>query len=186
MLYDRSGLRKYLSGSERQAFCLAAQQAAPMDAAFALTLFHTGCRISEALALSRDRVDFAEGMLIFESLKKRRRGIYRSVPVPPALLESLKLMSRDTSWNSSELLWPWARSTASLRIAELMAESGISGVHACPKGLRHGFAIACIEAEIPLNVIQKWLGHAQLSTTAIYAAVVGNEEKRLAERLWNK
>jgi integrase/recombinase XerD len=31
---------------------------------------------------------------------------------------------------------------------------------------------------------QKWLGHAQLSTTAIYADATGPEEKRLAERMW--
>ncbi|MDT8873452.1 hypothetical protein RAA17_25850 [Komagataeibacter rhaeticus] len=29
---------------------------------------------------------------------------------------------------------------------------------------------------MPLNMVQKWLGHAQLSTTAIYADAVGAEE----------
>jgi hypothetical protein len=33
-----------------------------------------------------ERVDLAAGVLVFESLKKRRPGIFRSVPVPPALL----------------------------------------------------------------------------------------------------
>ena len=46
-------------------------------------LHFTGCRISEALALTCDRVDFTNGVITFESLKKRRGGVYRSVPVPP-------------------------------------------------------------------------------------------------------
>jgi hypothetical protein len=38
--------------------------------------------LSEALALTADRVDLVAGVLVFESLKKRRSGIFRSVPVP--------------------------------------------------------------------------------------------------------
>ena len=37
---------------------------------------------------------------------------------------------------------------------------------------------------IPLNLVQRWLGHAQLSTTAIYADAVGEEERHIAARLW--
>ena len=37
---------------------------------------------------------------------------------------------------------------------------------------------------IPVDMIQKWLGHAQLSTTAIYADAVGKEEQDIAERMW--
>ena len=33
-------------------------------------------------------------------------------------------------------------------------------------------------------MVQKWLGHAQLSTTAIYAAAVDAEEQAIAERMW--
>jgi integrase len=35
------------------------------------------------------------------------------------------------------------------------------------------------------NLVQKWLGHAQLSTTAVYANVVGVEEKDVARRMWD-
>ena len=48
-----------------------------------------GYRLSEALALTADRVDLAGGVPTFESLKKRRTGVCRSVPVPPALLGAL-------------------------------------------------------------------------------------------------
>ena len=35
-----------------------------------------------------------------------------------------------------------------------------------------------------LNLVQKWLGHAQLTTTAIYANAIGAEEKTIAQRMW--
>jgi integrase/recombinase XerD len=43
------------------------------------------------------------------------------------------------------------------------------GPHACPKGLRHGFGVTAVSKGIALNMVQKWLGHAQPTTTAIYA-----------------
>jgi len=52
------------------------------------------------------------------------------------------------------------------------------------KGLRHGFGVAAVQAYIPLNLVQRWLGHAQLSTTAIYAEAVGQEEQAIAARMW--
>jgi integrase/recombinase XerD len=37
---------------------------------------------------------------------------------------------------------------------------------------------------VPLHMLQRWLGHAQLSTTAIYADAVGKEEQDIAARMW--
>jgi site-specific recombinase XerD len=67
----------------------------------------------------------------------------------------------------------------------VMQAARISGMPASPKGLRHGFGVAAVTAGIPLNLVQKWLGHAQLSTTAVYANAVGSEEKDIARRLWD-
>ena len=66
----------------------------------------------------------------------------------------------------------------------LMA-AGLEGPHASPKGLRHGFGVAAVSAGIPLNLVQKWLGHTQLSTTAIYADAIGAEEQDIASRMWS-
>ena len=81
-------------------------------------------------------------------------------------------------------LWPWSRMTAWRQVHAVMEEAGLSGVKASPKGLRHGFGVTAVSAGIPLNLVQKWLGHAQLSTTAIYADAVGAEEKDIAQRMW--
>ena len=55
-----------------------------------------------------------------------------------------------------------------------------------PEGLRHGFGVQAMGKGkgTPLNMVQKWLGHAQLSTTAIYADAVGAEEQRIATKMW--
>ena len=65
-----------------------------------------------------------------------------------------------------------------------MRTAGIIGPQATSRGLRHGFAVAAVQNDIPLNIVQKWLGHAYLSTTAIYANAVGEEERAFAKRIW--
>jgi integrase len=83
------------------------------------------------------------------------------------------------------LLWPWSRMTAFRRVQEVIAAAGIpDGPHACPKGLLHGFGVQAVSRGIALNMVQKWLGHAQLTTTAIYANAVGEEEQSIAARMW--
>jgi len=37
---------------------------------------------------------------------------------------------------------------------------------------------------ILLNLVQRWMGHAQLTTTAIYTEAVGEEERSIAARMW--
>lgn len=129
-------------------------------------------------------------MIIFETLKKRQPGIYRAVPLPDSLLEVVDLVHgvRDAQGRRdggrTHRLWPWSRMTGWRRIIEVMVRADIKGPHATPKGLRHGFGVAAVSAGIPLNLIQKWLGHAQLSTTAIYADALGAEERDIARRLW--
>ena len=91
-LYDAQGHRLYLTGSEREAFRKAAEQAPREVRTYCHTLLHTGCRPSEALALTADRVDFQAQAITFESKKKRSPGIYRAVPVPGGLLEALDLV----------------------------------------------------------------------------------------------
>ena len=148
------------------------------------------CRLppSEALALTADRVDLTAGVLTFESLKKGRTGICRSVPIPPALLDALDLVhgirELQTRRGRGVRLWPWSRMAGWRAVREVMGAARLEGPHASPKGLRHAFGVAAVSAGIPLNLVQKWLGHAQLTTTAIYANAVGAEDKDMAQRMW--
>jgi integrase len=91
-LYTADGARKYVTAGERDAFLREAERADRLVRTLCMTLAYAGSRLSEALALTADRVDLAAGMLVFETLKKRQSGIYRAVPVPPALLDALDLV----------------------------------------------------------------------------------------------
>jgi integrase len=90
-LYDTEGRRLYLTSAERDAFLDAATEADRPVRTLCAVLYYTGCRISEALALTPRRVDIGGQTIIFESLKKRRRGVYRAVPVPETLIDTLDL-----------------------------------------------------------------------------------------------
>lgn len=69
-------------GGEREGFLREAQQAKRAVRTLCMTLAYAGCRLSETSALTADPVDLGAGVLVFESLKKCRLGVYRSVPVP--------------------------------------------------------------------------------------------------------
>jgi hypothetical protein len=57
-----------------------------------MTLACAGCRLSEALALTADRVYLVAGGAGRGEPEKRRSGIYRAVAVPPSLLATLDLV----------------------------------------------------------------------------------------------
>lgn len=66
-----------------------------------------------------------------------------------------------------------------------MTEGGVPDArHRSPKGLRHGFDVHAVVQGVSLHMLQRWLGHAQLSTTGIYADAVGEEEQDIAARMW--
>ncbi len=68
----------------------------------------------------------------------------------------------------------------------MMIDAGISeGKHRSPKGLRHAFGVNAVVKGVQLNMIMKWMGHADISTTAIYADAIGKEEAEIAKKMWN-
>lgn len=190
-LYDTDGQRLYLNEEERAAFLAVAALQSPPVRVFAEALHYTGCRLSEALELTPERVDLSEGRIILRSLKKRREDVYRTVPVPKDYVERLELafalrQTQKRQKAKSARLWPWGRTRAWQIVKEIMEQADIpDGKHRSPKGLRHAYGINAIRKNVPLNMLQKWMGHAQLSTTAIYANAGGKEETDLAAKMWD-
>ncbi len=190
MIYDKTGKRKYLTVKERQAFISVAQKFPATVSTFCLMLACTGARISEVLAVTPERIDIEAGFVVIESLKKRRRGMYRAIPVPHALLRRLEVThdvaaaQLDMKLRTSSI-WPWSRTTAWTLVKRVMLEAGVAPDRAMPKALRHAFGVCAIQRGVPLNIVQKWLGHARISTTAIYADAVGAEERMLLKRMWS-
>jgi integrase/recombinase XerD len=134
-LHTVDGARKYLTTGERDAFLRAAEQADRQVRTLCMTLAFAGCRLSEALALTVDRVDLVAGLLVLESLKKRRSGIYRAVPVPPALLEALDMVHgiRELQGRRGKgrgvRLWPWSRLSGWRGVHAVMVSCGRDGPH---------------------------------------------------------
>jgi integrase/recombinase XerD len=182
-LFDRTGQRKYLVTSERQAFVSAALRRGKHSASFCATLALTGARISEVLALTSGQIDRGNEAIVFETLKQRTRGVFRAVPVPTHLVRLLDC-AHDLS-ASTELLWPWSRTMAWNVVKGVMRTAAIPESFAMPKSLRHGFAVEAVQNGVPLNVVQRWLGHSRLETTAIYTCVIGQEERILASKTWS-
>jgi integrase len=129
-------------------------------------------------------------VLTFRTLKQWRDNVYRTVPVSDILLDTMELVHglkkalRGKRGQGDLLLWPWGRTQAYKHIKALMDTAGIQGPHASPKGLRHGFGVRAANKTRQPRAVQKWLGHRDLNTTAIYMDVQGEEERELAARLW--
>jgi len=184
-LYTRGGKRKYTTPLERTHFIEAAEEwPRPVIGSLCLTLAYTGCRLSEALDLTGASVERDAGFLALRSLKRRNRAVViREVPVPPALIRTLE-RTHDLADRGAQL-WPLCRSQAWRLIKEVMRDADIApGPHATPRGLRHGFGIHAVRSGVPLNLVQRWLGHASMTTTAIYLQAMGDEEREIAARMW--
>jgi integrase len=190
-LYGPTGSRKYLNAAERRRFIKAARRA-PLDVQlFCLTLSLTGGRISEILALTPAAIDIDSGVANITTLKRRKPGIVRQVPLPRGVLDELNHVfkirrSQHDPDSAYRRIWRWSRTTAWRRVKEVMAAAGISGTPAMPKGLRHGFGVNAFQSLVPPHLVQRWLGHASLRTTAIYGDVIGPEERAFAARMWTR
>jgi integrase/recombinase XerD len=156
---------------------------------FCLVLALTGGRISEILALTPAAIDIESGVANIATLKRRKRGIIRQVPLPRGVLNELnhvfhlRRKQRDSD-SAYRRIWRWSRTTAWRRVKEVMAAANVTGTPATPKGLRHSFGVHAFQSLVPPHLVQKWLGHASLRTTSIYGDVIGREERAFAARMW--
>ena len=190
-LFDQDGNRLYLTAKERQDFLDVAKTKSPKIRTFCETLAYTGARISEVLAISPKSVDLDGFKITVRSLKKRDKIIFRTIPVPTLFIDTLNTAhgireAQMRSKTSSEPIWSWTRQHASDAIIKgVMKEAGIpEGAHRTAKGLRHSYGVNAITNDVPLNMLQKWMGHADIKTTAIYANAIGQEEQDIAARMW--
>jgi integrase/recombinase XerD len=119
------------------------------------------------------------------------QGHVREVPLPPELMAALERHFRisarqQDAGKADKRLWPFCRQTAWRSIRRIMNQCGIIGRQASPRGLRHAFGVGTLQSGVPLSLVQRWLGHARMSTTAIYADVSGPEEVAFAAKFWEK
>ena len=133
------------------------------------TLFQTGARVSEFVAIEVGDFFFDEQMLL---IRKAKGGKRRYVPILPELDQELRTHLRD---RTQGYLFETNRHAAfsPRRIQQLVKETAdLAGItkRVTPHTLRHSVATTLLEHGMPLEQIQQFLGHAQLDTTQIYAA----------------
>lgn len=196
-LYDQLNRRLYVNAEEQKRFLNAARKADLPVKALCLTLLYSGCRLSEGLALTPASIDIHSRLIAFHTLKKRNVHEVREVPVPQILIKTLtevinSLASSQTSEEDTlKPLFHYAgnqinRITGYRWIKSVFEDAEIYGAQASPKGLRHGYGVHALRTGVPLNMLRKWMGHASIETTAIYANAVGKEEMEIAMRMWKR
>jgi len=132
------------------------------------TLFLTGARVSEFVSLKVTDLFFDEQMILIE---KGKGGKSRYVPLLSESAQELKthLGSRQTGYifESNRHTKFTARRIQQI-VKETAEQAGIKKkVH--PHLLRHTVATLLLERGMPLEQIQKFLGHSKIETTQIYA-----------------
>jgi integrase/recombinase XerD len=132
------------------------------------TLFQTGARVSEFVNITADEVFFEEQMILISKAKGSKS---RYVPILPQLAQELRtyLGHRTTGYLFETVQHtPYSPRRIQQIIKETAADAGISK-RVYPHLLRHSVATTLLERGMPIDQIQKFLGHAKLETTQIYA-----------------
>jgi integrase/recombinase XerD len=132
------------------------------------TLFQTGTRVSEFVNIKVNEVFFEEQMIL---ISKAKGGKSRYVPILPELAQELRTHLGDRSAGSLfETIHhtPYSPRRIQQIIKETADEANITK-RVYPHLLRHSVATTLLERGMPLEHIQKLLGHSKLETTQIYA-----------------
>ena len=147
-----------------------------------VVLWRAGLRVHEALALAEQDLDHRRGSLLVRSGKGGRRrevgmdewgweqlrpwlAARVELPVGP-LFCVIDGPSRGRPWAAAAVRSEFRRVAARARVRRRFA----------PHQLRHAHALELAREGVPLNIIQRQLGHANLGTTSIYLQGIDPEE----------
>jgi site-specific recombinase XerD len=147
-----------------------------------VVLWRAGLRISEALALTEGDLEISRGSVVVRRGKGgRRREVGMddwawqqlrpwletrvSLPVGPLFC----VVSGPTRGR------PWSSSQARTDLHATASKAGVRRRFA-PHQLRHAHAVEMAREGLPINVIQRQLGHANLGVTSIYLQGIDSGE----------
>lgn len=139
----------------------------------------TGARRQEALDFSYNDINFDNDLILIRGTKTSKS--LRYVPIFPELYHTLGFPDKVScksyvKLHGNERPFRFSASRISREFKEL-----------CPAhklhDLRHTFATRCLECSISMKVVQGWLGHSRLDTTAsIYSHVMPDFARSEAEK----
>lgn len=123
-------------------------------------LIDTGCRLSEAL-----RLEYRDTDNLYARFHQTKNGRNRAVPLTARVREMLARRKGD----SSAVFPAWTVSRVN-HIWDIVGSAcGLTDKEACLHAFRHTCASRLVQAGIPIQVVQQWLGHKSITMTLRYA-----------------
>ena len=154
----------------------------PRDLAMIDLLASTGMRVGELVALNRADVDFTERECVVFGKGARERTVYFDARAKLHLLKYLDARKDDEAPLFVSLKGPAARlsvGAVELRLRGLGDRLKIPRVH--PHKFRRTMATNAIDKGMPIEQVQRLLGHKKIDTTLHYA-MVKQQNVKLAHR----
>lgn len=151
--------------------------------AYVLLSYSSGCRVSEIRRLNRDSLDYEK--LQFQVLGKGER--YRVCIFSKEAGEAVKRYLATRKDDNPALFVSrenkrWSKESIERFLRNAAKEAGIKQ-RVFPHLLRHTRAMHLLEDGVPLNEIQKILGHKNINTTQIYAVMSIDQVQKTVQKL---
>lgn len=148
------------------------------DTALFESLYSTGCRISEMIAVRWGEIDFERGTLVVTGKGSKQRLVILGSYALNALrllreasaAADVRLAADGASVFLSDRGGRMSARLAERRMKRYLVEVGLPS-DLSPHKLRHSFATHLLDSGADLRSVQEMLGHASLSTTQIYTHV---------------
>lgn len=148
------------------------------DLAMIDLLYSTGIRVGEPVGLNISDIDFEERECIVFGKGDKERRVYFDAKAKLHLQEYIESRTDDNPALFVTLDAPHARlkiSGVEIRVRELGRKLNIDKIH--PHKFRRTMATRAIDKGMPIEQVQKILGHSQIDTTMQYAIVNQNNVK---------
>ena len=158
-------------------------------------LYATGLRVSELVTLPRAAARHEARMIVVRGKGNKERLVPLNEASRQAMADYLAAMEaakpeKKKTAASSKWLFPsfgedghLTRQHAARELKELAVAAGLRPEQVSPHVLRHAFASHLLHNGADLRVVQTLLGHADISTTQIYAHVLDERLKSLVRDL---
>lgn len=145
------------------------------DQAFLEVLYSGGLRISEAVGIDREDLDFSQGFVLVRGKRRKERLCMMGVPACRAIqayLAKRQEMGLGAANRDGALFVNIRGQRITPRTIQRHFEKYVKyaklPAEATPHKLRHSFATHLLTAGADLRMVQELLGHASLATTQIY------------------
>ena len=148
------------------------------DLAIVDLLYSTGMRVGELVKLNKNDIDFENRECIVFGKGSKQRKAYFDAKAKIHLEEYLRSRKDDNEALFVSLDFPHSRMHTcgiELRLKKLGKKVGLNKVH--PHKFRRTVATKAIDKGMPIEQVQRLLGHSQIDTTMRYVMVNQNNVK---------